>query len=126
MSVTRIVEILQPAGARTLSVLPGASSTLNAKLRMAWKRTVKTSAEAADILVALVTPTALVVLALGLWRLSADVGWTETFPISAGFFSHWQVWIALAIGLKYGGAALASKMVPVEASRPVSKTDPRA
>jgi hypothetical protein len=29
-----------------------------------------------------------------------DLGWAGTFLISGGFFSHWQVWIALSITLK--------------------------
>jgi len=124
--VTRLGGVLEAAGVRTATTLPAASSTFGAKLEKAWKRTVATSSQAADVLVALVTPIAVVVLVFGLWRLSADMGWTETFPISAGFFSHWQVWIALAIGLKLGGSALAAKMVPVETSEPVAKPDRRA
>jgi len=53
-----------------------------------------------SILVALLTPAALVVLAMGLWRLCADLDWAGAFPIATGFFSHWQVWIGLSIGLK--------------------------
>jgi hypothetical protein len=112
MSVTRISEVLQPAWIRTASALAEASSILVAKLQFQWKRTVATSAQAADVLVALMTPAAVVVLVLGLWRLAADLGWTEVFPISTGFFSHWQVWMALAIALKFGGSALAAKMSP--------------
>jgi hypothetical protein len=52
---------------------------------------------------------------MGLWRLTADLGWTETFPIVNGFFSHWIVWIALAIGLKFGASQLAVKLAPAEA-----------
>lgn len=58
---------------------------------------------------------------MGLWRLTADLGWTETFPISAGFFSHWMVWIALAMALKFGASVLAAKLVPVGlASEPLN------
>jgi hypothetical protein len=59
-----------------------------------------------NIVVALLTPAALVALAMGLWRLSADLDWAGAFPIALGFFSHWQVWIALSIGLKMLSAAL--------------------
>jgi hypothetical protein len=59
-----------------------------------------------DILVALLTPAALVALAMGLWRVSADLDWASAFPITSGFFSHWQVWIALSIGLKILSSAL--------------------
>jgi len=33
---------------------------------------------------------------LGLWRLGSDLGWTQDFFISTGFWSHWQSWLALA------------------------------
>jgi hypothetical protein len=44
-----------------------------------------------NILVALITPAALVAFAMGLWRISTDLDWASGFPIAAGFFSHWQV-----------------------------------
>jgi hypothetical protein len=59
-----------------------------------------------NIAVALLTPAALVALAMGLWRLCADLDWAGLFPITAGFFSHWQVWIALSIALKMLASAL--------------------
>ena len=122
MSVTRVGEVFAVAA-------PARENTrfeIGAKLERVWKRTVATSAQAADVLVALVTPIAVVVLVLGLWRLSADMGWTESFFISGGLFSHWQVWIALAIALKFGGGALAAKMVPVQTAQPMAKADHRA
>jgi hypothetical protein len=109
MSVTRVEEVLQPVAVRSASAL------LNIKLRSLLRRTIATSEQAADVLVALVTPSAAVASVMGLWRLTADLGWTESFPISTGFFSHWIVWIALAIGLKFGASALAAKLLPVEA-----------
>jgi len=102
-------EVFEPATVRPVSAFR--DSPFQALVR----RTVATSAQAADVLVALVTPSALVALVMGLWRLTADLGWTETFPISNGFFSHWLVWVALAIALKFGASALAAKLLPVEA-----------
>lgn len=58
------------------------------------------SRQLANILVALLTPAALVALVLGIWRVCMDLGWAGAFLIAGGFFSHWQVWIALSIGLK--------------------------
>jgi hypothetical protein len=58
------------------------------------------------IVVVLLTPAALVALAMGLWRLSADLGWAGAFPIATGLFSHWQVWIVLSIALKMLSSAL--------------------
>jgi hypothetical protein len=58
------------------------------------------SRQLADVLVALLTPAAVVALVMALWRVGADLGWAGAFLITGGFFSHWQVWIALSIGLK--------------------------
>jgi hypothetical protein len=109
MPVTRMEEVFEPAAVRPVSAFP------DNRLQAVVRRTVASSAQAADVLVALVTPSALVAFVMGLWRLTADLGWTETFPISTGFFSHWLVWIALAIGLKFGASVLAAKLLPVEA-----------
>jgi hypothetical protein len=59
-----------------------------------------------NILVALLTPAAMVAFVMGLWRVSMDLDWAGAFPIASGFFSHWQVWIALAIGLKMLSSSL--------------------
>jgi hypothetical protein len=114
MSVTRMEEVLQPVPVRSATALSNISLS-DTRLQSLVRRTVDTSAQAADVLVALVTPSAVVASVMGLWRLTADLGWTESFPISAGFFSHWLVWIALAIGLKFGASTLAAKLLPVEA-----------
>ena len=48
----------------------------------------------------LLTPAALLAAVLGLWRIAADMNWSGRFAISTGFFSHWQVWLGLAIALE--------------------------
>jgi hypothetical protein len=58
------------------------------------------------IVVALLTPAALTALAMGLWRVAEDLNWAATFPITSGFFAHWQVWIALSIALKMLSSSL--------------------
>ena len=42
-------------------------------------------------------PATLTLAVLAFWRLSSDLGWTGDFFVSTGIFSHWQVWVALAI-----------------------------
>jgi hypothetical protein len=37
---------------------------------------------------------------LACWRLGSDMKWTGEFAISQGIFSHWQVWLAMAIVLQ--------------------------
>ena len=48
----------------------------------------------------LLTPLALMAGVLAFWRFGIDIDWTSEFPIRAGLFSHWQVWLALAAGLQ--------------------------
>src|SRR5580658_588617 len=102
----RFAPALQSVTVRTGSlVVSEVSSTFGGKMQAMLEHTAKLARTAysdqlANMFVAFLTPASLVALVLGLWRLSADVGWTEAFPIGSGFFSHWLVWIALAIGLK--------------------------
>jgi hypothetical protein len=50
---------------------------------------------------ALLTPAAFMAWVLGGWRLMADLKWTADFAIRDGVFSHWQVWVALGIGVQF-------------------------
>jgi len=43
----------------------------------------------------LLSPIKLASLALGCWRLAADLGVAGRFAISDGLFSHWQVWMGV-------------------------------
>ena len=54
----------------------------------------------AQMAAAMLTPAALAALALGLWRLAADLNWTSAFVIPDGLFSHWLVWVVAAILLQ--------------------------
>jgi hypothetical protein len=54
---------------------------------------------------ALMAPSALMAYVLGFWRLAADMGMTGAFGFT-GVFSHWQLWIALAVALQLGAVAL--------------------
>jgi hypothetical protein len=47
---------------------------------------------------ALVTPISLMAYALGFWRLASDMGMAGAFVFD-GLFSHWQIWIGLALAL---------------------------
>ena len=100
MTVIRIGGILQPAWARTSSAVVWTTSRVANKLQSALDTTAIASHDAALAFSAFLTPVAVIALVFGLWRLGMDVGWTEDFVISNGLFSHWQVWIALAIALQ--------------------------
>jgi hypothetical protein len=45
-------------------------------------------------------------LLVALWRLANDLTWTERFAIPPGLFSHWQLWLALAILLQVAATVL--------------------
>jgi hypothetical protein len=74
-------------------------------------------------LAALLTPVAVMAIVLACWRLSADLRVSGEFPIGAGLFSHWQVWLTgaaivefLAIILNRYGNAEPVLQEPVEES----------
>src|SRR5258708_25530073 len=107
MSVTRIGAMLQPALVRGASAVAETSSTLVDRIQGFFGKAIRASEETADLLVALITPAAVIALVLGLWRLTADLEWTGSFLISNAFFSHWQGSVSLVNTLKLGSSALA-------------------
>jgi hypothetical protein len=66
----------------------------------------RTDRQTALVLSSLMTPVALMAWVLGGWRLAADLKWTGAFAIADGMFSHWQVWIALGIGVQFAAFLL--------------------
>ena len=58
------------------------------------------------VLAALLPPSALAAGILAVWRIAADLNWTNSFAISSGIFSHWQVWLAAAVALQFCARAL--------------------
>jgi hypothetical protein len=55
----------------------------------------------------LLTPGAFLASVLALWRIAADLNWTGIFPIASGMFSHWQVWMVIAVLLQVCSRTLA-------------------
>ncbi|HUI79525.1 MAG TPA: hypothetical protein VLY24_16485 [Bryobacteraceae bacterium] len=49
----------------------------------------------------LLTPAALMSSILGFWCIGADFHWTNSFAISSGLLSHWQVWLGAAAVLQF-------------------------
>ena len=58
------------------------------------------------MLAALLPPSALAAAILAIWRIAADLNWTNSFAIPSGIFSHWQVWLAAAVALQLCARAL--------------------
>ena len=117
MSVERIGGVLQPAWARASSVIVGTSSSFNSKLQPFLEYSILAARRAferqlANILVVLLTPLSLLALVFAIWRFTTDLSWTGSFPIPAGLLSHWQVWIALSVALKFAAASIQTKTRP--------------
>jgi hypothetical protein len=49
----------------------------------------------------LLSPLAVLAALMASWRFGADAGWTDSFVVTDGLFSHWQVWLAAAIGIQW-------------------------
>jgi hypothetical protein len=49
---------------------------------------------------ALLTPATVVASVFAIWRIAADMNWTNSFAIASGLFSHWQVWLGAAVALQ--------------------------
>jgi len=49
---------------------------------------------------AMLSPAALIASVLAIWRIAADLNFTNSFAIATGMFSHWQVWLATAVVLQ--------------------------
>lgn len=50
---------------------------------------------------------------MGLWRMAADLDWAGDFVFQSGLLSHWQVWIAAAVGVQYVSWRLAERLPEV-------------
>ena len=49
----------------------------------------------------LLSPLAVIAALMACWRFGVDTGWTDSFVVADGLMSHWQVWLALAIGIQW-------------------------
>lgn len=72
----------------------------------AIRRTLEANRQAVLVVSSLMTPLAVMMWSLAFWRIAADMRWTGEFAISTGFFSHWQVWIALALAVQFAAFLL--------------------
>jgi hypothetical protein len=115
--VARFGGSLQPAWARATTAIVETGSSFGTParaiqdaLRRGWAARGAFEQQLANVAVALLTPASLLALVFALWRFSADLGWTGSFVISSGLFSHWQVWTALAIGLKFAASSIQTKV----------------
>src|SRR5687767_3070588 len=75
------------------------------KIRLSYGLTMRKTAaanrQAVLVMSSLMTPLAVMAWALAFWRIAADLRWAGEFAIPNGIFSHWQVWIAVAIAVQF-------------------------
>jgi hypothetical protein len=76
------------------------------ELKKVVDATVDATREVRPIFRYLLTPVALSGYVLAAWRFGSDVGWTDEFFISRGLLSHWQVWLAMAVGVQFAAGHL--------------------
>jgi hypothetical protein len=60
----------------------------------------------AALLAWLIGPMSLIAYAFAAWRVAADIGWSASFVIPSGFFSHWLVWISIGLALTFSASML--------------------
>jgi hypothetical protein len=61
-----------------------------------------TPAELVQGLTHILNPASAFMLALGLWRIGADLGFASAFAMSEGPFAHWQTWMVIAGAMQAG------------------------
>ncbi|HXU19662.1 MAG TPA: hypothetical protein VN788_03655 [Verrucomicrobiae bacterium] len=115
MSVIRLAEAIQPRFEKT-------AEAVSVRFQPALMRGAVFTLGVASLVAYLLRPLALAAAALGVWRLSADLGWTDAFFITHGLFSHFQVWFALAIGLHFVTVALDRSVRPAAQQPPAEQS----
>ena len=54
----------------------------------------------------LLSPVSLIAAIMAVWRFGADAGWTDSFAVTNGLLSHWQVWLGIAVGIQWSAIQL--------------------
>lgn len=115
MSANRLAETFYPSWIRPMASVWTGEPILDREaarhLRMAF-----------DAVSFLANSFAVAALSLGLWRLAGDLNLAGHFFIGQGLFSHWQVWIALAMALKFGHVSLDRTLARVPDGKPRARS----
>lgn len=82
------------------------SAPATRRLRPALSWTNAVPRDVVELIATLLTPAALSAAMLAGWRLGSDLGFAADFFVEDGVFSHWQVWMAIALGLQSCAVAL--------------------
>lgn len=100
--ISAVAIIYQPARAWTAGVLQ-ASATAGTRTA-AWA--VDVAQQFGSLLAAVMGPAVLAAYSFAIWSLASNLGWTGTFPYTAGPLSNWLIWAGIAIALHAATAVL--------------------
>src|SRR4051794_28740290 len=70
----------------------------------AWA--VSTAQRSGAVVAVLMGPAMLSVYVFAVWSLTANLGWTDSFPFTSGPLSSWIIWTGLAISIHCAAAIL--------------------
>jgi len=102
LKVERVHPVTAWMGAFSQSSIAGLSRT------GAWAA--NTAQQFGSIVAVLMGPAVLSVYAFALWSLTSEMGWTDSFPFSAGPLSNWIIWLFLAVLLHISAHILRRQM----------------
>jgi hypothetical protein len=91
--ITAIAIRTEPARAWSVGVLQAAGTSLS----RAGVWAADTAQQFGSLVSALMGPAIFCAYAFAFWSLGANLGWTDTFPYTAGPLSNWLVWSGIAI-----------------------------
>jgi hypothetical protein len=69
-------------------------------------KAVQQTQQVAPVFRHLLMPVAVAAYTLAGWRVAADLDLAGEFFVSGGLFSHWQVWLGLAVGTHFTASYL--------------------
>ena len=58
----------------------------------------------------LLSPVSLIAAIMAVWRFGSDAGWTDSFFVADGLWSHWQVWLGLAVAIQWSAIRLTRRV----------------
>lgn len=73
---------------------------------------------AVELAAHLLSPAALVAVAVGLWALGCELQLAHSFAISEGAFAHWQAWMVLGAAMQTAAAMLQRHFQSKESATP--------
>lgn len=75
-------------------LLNAVDRNLSSSFASASKETIQ---KLGNLVAALMGPAILSVYAFAVWALTAEMGWTNSFPFAAGALSNWIIWTLMAV-----------------------------